>query len=198
MENLILWGAPILGALIGLGARLFKSYVSLLNFAFAIYLAIWSEKLLSSLYRLPGSGEPYKSAITLAFCAILAGLLLKKGSESLMPDEREFPFPVLFDKIGGGVCGFLSGMIVINFVAFVFCTTPQKTVVAEFLSVPALERASSGNLVSFSRVIDGLSFQSSTRTQREMTLDQLLHKNDPVPEEESPAETTTESTPDNQ
>lgn len=29
MENLILWGVPVIGALIGLGSRLFKSYTSL-------------------------------------------------------------------------------------------------------------------------------------------------------------------------
>lgn len=55
MENLILWGVPVIGALIGLGSRLFKSYTSLLNFAFAVYLSIWTESMISSLFRVPAT-----------------------------------------------------------------------------------------------------------------------------------------------
>lgn len=188
MENLILWGAPIIGALIGLGARLLKSYVTLLNFTFAVYLALWSEGLLSSLYRLPGAAEPYKSAGTMLFCALLAGVLLKKVSDSLMPDEREFIFPPLMDKLGGGLCGFLAGMVLVNFAAFVFCTTPQKTAAAEFISLPALERASTGNLITLSGVIDGLSFQSTSSPRRGARLNELIRQADPPPPpEERPA-----------
>lgn len=187
MENLILWGVPVIGGLIGLGARLFKSYLTLLNLIFAAYLALWSEGLLSSLYRVPGSAAPYKSAATMLFCAILVWVLLKKLTEQLKPDEREFAFPPILNKFGGGLCGFLAGMVAVNFVAFVFCTTPQKTLAADIVSVPALEKASTGNLISLSRIIDDLSFQSSTSVSRMVKLDDLMRKADPAPTETPPS-----------
>ena len=186
MENLILWGVPVIGGLIGLGSRLFKSYVTLLNIAFAIYLALWSEGLLSSLYRVPGSAGPYKSAMTMLFAAILAGVVLRKVTEQLMPDEREFAFPPILNKLGGALCGFLAGMAVINFAAFLFCTTPEKTLAADLVSLPALERASTGNLVSLSKILDDLSFQGSVSTRRAVKLDELVRKSDPAPEETPP------------
>ena len=195
MENLILWGVPVIGGLIGLGSRLFKSYLVLLNLAFAAYLALWSEGLLSSLYRVPGSAGPYKSAITMLFCAILAWVLLKKLTEQLMPDEREFAFPPILNKLGGGLCGFLAGMVAINFIAFVFCTTPQKTLAADIVSVPALEKASSGNLVSLSRIIDDLSFQGSTGIRRTGKLDDLMRKADPAPTETPPSPSNASTRP---
>lgn len=183
MENLILWGVPVIGALIGLSSCLFKSYITLLNLAFAAYLSLWSEGLLSSLYRIPGSAEPYKSAATMLFCSILAWVLLNKLTEQLKPDEREFAFPPILNKLGGALCGFLGGMVAINFAAFVFCTTPQKTVAADIVSVPALEKASAGHLVSLSRIIDDLSFQGSASIRRTVTLDELIRKADPAPAE---------------
>lgn len=187
MENLILWGVPVIGGLIGLGARLFKSYITLLNLAFAAYLSLWSEGLLSSLYRVPGSAAPYKSAATMLFCAILVWVLLNKLTEQLKPDEREFAFPPILNKFGGGLCGFLGGMVAVNFAAFIFCTTPQKTVAADIVSVPALEKASAGHLVSLSRIIDDLSFQGSAGIRRAVKLDDLIRKADPAPTETQPS-----------
>lgn len=126
MENLILWGVPVIGALIGLGSRLFKSYTSLLNFAFAVYLSIWTESMISSLFRVPGNAAPYKSAATMLFCAILAWVLLMKLTDQLMPEEREFVFPPLLDKLGRRFCGFLAGMVLINFAAFLLCVTLRR------------------------------------------------------------------------
>ena len=188
MENLILWGVPVIGALIGLGSRLFKSYTSLLNFAFAVYLSIWTESMFSSLFRVPGNAAPYKSAVTMLFCAILAWVLLMKLTDQLMPEEREFVFPPLLDKLGGGFCGFLAGMVLINFAAFLLCATPQKTIVTGFVSLPALERASAGNLVSFTHLIDSVTFQKYSRGQRAETLERLIRQADPPPppEEEQP------------
>ena len=181
MENLILWGVPVIGALIGLGSRLFKSYTSLLNFAFAVYLSIWTESMISSLFRVPGNAAPYKSAVTMLFCAILAWVLLMKLTDQLMPEEREFVFPPLLDKLGGGFCGFLAGMVLINFAAFLLCATPQKTIVTGFVSLPALERASAGNLVSFTHLIDSVTFQKYSRGQRAETLERLIRQADEQP-----------------
>ena len=183
MENLILWGVPILGGLMGFSSRLFKSYMTLLNFAFAVYLALWSEGLVSGLYRLPGVVAPYKSTITMVASAIIVGFLLRKLVEQLMTDEREFLFPPILDKFGGALCGFLTGMLLINFAAFVFCTMPQKTAADGVVSIPAVEKTSVRNLVSLSKILDDLSFQGSSRIQRMARLDALLRAADPKPPE---------------
>jgi len=188
MENLILWGFPILGGLAGFSSKLFKSYVTLLNIGFAIYLALWSEGLVSGLFRLPGAAGPYKSAITLAACAIIVGFLLRKLTDQLAPNERDFDLPPLFNKFGGALCGFLAGMALINFAAFVFCTIPQKTAASGIVSIPAVEKTSVRNLISLSNLLDGLSFQAPSRIQRMAKLDMLLRAADPKPpEKKSPA-----------
>lgn len=187
MENLVLWGIPVLGGLIGLSTRLYRSYTSLLNFGFAIYLALWTENLVSGLYRLPGSANSYKAAVTMLFCAILFWVLLLKLTEQLMPEEKAFEFPALLDKLGGALCGFLTGMVLINFAAFLLCTTPQKTAAGAFVSLPALESSSVRTLVSFSRTVDRLSFQGYSRSQRFGKLEELVRKADPPKEEQPPA-----------
>lgn len=69
-------------------------------------------------------------------------------------------------------------MVLINFAAFLLCATPQKSIVTGFVSLPALERASAGNLVSFTHLIDSVTFQKYSRGQRAETLERLIRQAD--------------------
>ena len=143
MEMLILWGVPILAALTGLNRRLFQSYLTFCNLLFAVYVGIWSEPLISGLYSLPAEAAAFKPAASMLVAAFATWLVLFKVVEQLRPDTpRDFNFPAPVDKLGGGVCGFLSGMVLINFLAFLLCTVPQKQAVAGIVALPELERAS--------------------------------------------------------
>ena len=180
MEMLILWGVPILAALTGLNRRLFQSYLTFCNLLFAVYVGIWSEPLISGLYSLPAEAAAFKPAASM--------LVLFKVVEQLRPDTpREFNFPAPVDKLGGGVCGFLSGMVLINFLAFLLCTVPQKQAVAGIVALPELERASTASLVSISNAVDRASFQRDADRDRLAPLLELARKADPPPPEEEEA-----------
>lgn len=188
MEMLILWGVPILAALTGLNRRLFQSYLTFCNLLFAVYVGIWSEPLISGLYSLPAEAAAFKPAASMLVAAFATWLVLFKVVEQLRPDTpREFNFPAPVDKLGGGVCGFLSGMVLINFLAFLLCTVPQKQAVAGIVALPGLERASTASLVSISNAVDRASFQRDADRDRLAPLLELARKADPPPPEEEEA-----------
>ena len=185
MEMLILWGVPVIAALVGLSRRLFNSYLTFCNLLFAVYVGLWSEAMLSRLYALPAGAAAFKPAISMTAGALVTFLVLCKVVEQLHPATRlEFPFPRVIDKLGGGVCGFLAGMVLVNFLAFLLCTVPQKQAVAGIISLPGLERAATTSLVSISSVVDRASFQKTAPRTRLASLLELVRKADPPTLEE--------------
>lgn len=186
MEMLILWGVPVLTALRGLNRRLFHSYLTFCNLLFSVYVALWSEPVISKYYSLPAEAAAFKPAVSMLVAAFVTFLVLYKVVEQLHPEtQREFSFPRPIDKLGGGVCGFLAGMVLINFLAFLLCTVPQKQAVSGVVSLPELERAATTSLVSISKAVDRASFQETASRDRLAPLLELARKADPAtPEEE--------------
>ena len=186
MEMLILWGVPVLTALRGLNRRLFHSYLTFCNLLFSVYVALWSEPVISKYYSLPAEAAAFKPAVSMLVAAFVTFLVLYKVVEQLHPEtQREFSFPRPIDKLGGGVCGFLTGMVLINFLAFLLCTVPQKQAVSGVVSLPELERAATTSLVSISKAVDRASFQETASRDRLAPLLELARKADPAtPEEE--------------
>ena len=186
MEMLILWGVPVLTALRGLNRRLFHSYLTFCNLLFSVYVALWSEPVISKYYSLPAEAGAFKPAVSMLVAAFVTFLVLYKVVEQLHPEtQREFSFPRPIDKLGGGVCGFLAGMVLINFLAFLLCTVPQKQAVSGVVSLPELERAATTSLVSISKAVDRASFQETASRDRLAPLLELARKADPAtPEEE--------------
>lgn len=167
MEMLILWGVPVLTALRGLNRRLFHSYLTFCNLLFSVYVALWSEPVISKYYSLPAEAAAFKPAVSMLVAAFVTFLVLYKVVEQLHPEtQREFSFPRPIDKLGGGVCGFLAGMVLINFLAFLLCTVPQKQAVSGVVSLPELERAATTSLVSISKAVDRASFQETASRDR--------------------------------
>lgn len=207
---LLLWGIPVIAALIGLNRRLFHSYLDFCNLLFAVYIGVWSEAMISKLYSLPETAAAFKPAVSMVAGAFVTFLVLYKVVEQLHPEMRwDFTFPGAVDKLGGGVCGFLAGMVLASFLAFLLCTVPQKQMIAEIVSLPELERAATTSLVSISRAVDRASFQNTAARDRLAPLLELARKADPpTPEEEgavpmppapqadgkAPAEKTAETT----
>ena len=186
MEMLILWGVPVLTALRGLNRRLFHSYLTFCNLLFSVYVALWSESAISKFYSLPAEAAAFKPAVSMLVAAFVTFLVLYKVVEQLHPEtQREFSFPRPLDKLGGGVCGFLAGMVLINFLAFLLCTVPQKQALSGVVSLPELERAATTSLVSISKAVDRASFQETASRDRLAPLLELARKADPAtPEEE--------------
>ena len=186
MEMLILWGVPVLTALRGLNRRLFHSYLTFCNLLFSVYVALWSEPAISKFYSLPAEAAAFKPAVSMLVAAFVTFLVLYKVVEQLHPEtQREFSFPRPLDKLGGGVCGFLAGMVLINFLAFLLCTVPQKQALSGVVSLPELERAATTSLVSISKAVDRASFQETASRDRLAPLLELARKADPAtPEEE--------------
>ena len=78
-------------------------------------------------------------------------------------------------------------MVLINFLAFLLCTVPQKQAVAGIVALPELERASTASLVSISNAVDRASFQRDADRDRLAPLLELARKADPPPPEEEEA-----------
>ena len=76
----------------------------------------------------------------------------------------------------------------VSFISSTQARIAQNSIVTGFVSLPALERASAGTLVSFTHLIDSVTFQKYSRGQRAETLERLIRQADPPPppEEEQP------------
>ncbi len=182
METLILWGIPVVGLFAGLYFRLFRSYMTFLNILFSVYVAVWSESVVTRLFRLPLGAEPYTSAAAMLLCAAAVWVLLHQLSVQLCPGKRKFASPPqMLDKIGGGVFGFLAGMALINFAALLICVAPVKTRLASVVSLAETERSCSARIIFLTRLTDGLSLQLDPGVRQTETLEKLIRKADPPP-----------------
>ena len=112
MELLIFWGIPVICALIGFQRMFYRMFTKFICFTFAVYLGMWSEKLVSPIFGfLPSGAESMQPVVAIYAVAIVVWVVLLIVFNSLNPQNNHYAFPPAVDRAGGALFGFLFPLL---------------------------------------------------------------------------------------
>ena len=157
---MMFWIAILAGALfVWLAVRIgfYETWVLFFNVLVSIYVSVFLAPILAEFAPAPAGAAAYHTALCLIVLAGGCFALLQGLSFVFLTGQFHLPFPRVFDIVFSGVLGFVTGFLVLSFVALVLTTTPlasHKTV-----GVLGLGRQSRpANLVCITRCCDLIHF----------------------------------------
>lgn len=160
MELLFFWGVPVGFAVLGFQQQLYRSFSKFVCFAFAAYLGVWSEKLISPLFGfLPQAAAPFQTALTMCVTGGALFVVLTVIYSSLNPRRNHYAFPQWVDRIGGALFGLFAGSVLISFVGVVLCLTPFRSALPLGLAADSIQERSASNLMAVTGTINLFSLQ---------------------------------------
>lgn len=175
MELLLFWGIPVIFAVLGFQRMLYRSFSKFVCFAFAVYLGMWSEKLISPIFGfLPAGAESIQPVIAIYVVAIIVFVVLMMVYSSLNPKGNHYVFPQWADRAGGALFGLLTGSILISFFGVASCLTPLKTELPLGLSAESVQKRSVSNIMTLTGGINLFTLQSGRNKACRERLDELF------------------------
>ncbi len=132
---MIFWTAILAGALFAWFAiklGFYDTWTMLFNILISIYVAVFLAPVIADF--VPSTGEPsYTKALILTVTALGTFFILYGLSYTFITGQFNVSFPRIFDILFAPLLGFLTGFLVLSFVALLICVTPisQKTFAKE-------------------------------------------------------------------
>ncbi len=153
---MVFWIAILAGILfVWLAVRLgfYASWVLLFNVVISIYVAIFLAPLIMDFAPIGGGAALYGTALSMLVLAGGCFAILQGLSYVFLTGQFNIPFPRTFDIVLSGVLGFVSGFLILSFVALVLTTTPlaQQKVVS---SIGFSEQSQRANISCVARCCD--------------------------------------------
>ena len=101
----------------------YETWALVFNIVIAIYLAVFLGPVIANI--VPAVRDTaYNNALTMLATAIGSFLILHGISYTFLTGQFSISFPKIFDTLGTGFLGFLTGVLVWSFVSLVICITP--------------------------------------------------------------------------
>lgn len=180
MELLIFWGIPLLFAAIGYQRMFYRMFLLFCCTFLAAYFGLWNEGWVSALFGFLPAG--IGSAVAIAVGAGVSGAVLFYLFMALNPRNLFYAFPPAVERIGGILCGLLSGQIWISFLGFVLCLTPLAAKLPGGLDAASIRARSADEMMTLTRSVNFVTLQSGRNAACRERLDGLLAAADPKPE----------------
>ncbi len=109
-------------AWIAMKLRFYQTWCLVFNIVISIYLAIYLRPVIISI---PMVGDmPYSNVLTMVTVALGCFLILHGISYTFLTGQFSISFPKVFDILGTGFLGFLTGYFVWSFLALLIYITP--------------------------------------------------------------------------
>lgn len=124
---MVFWAAILVGALfVWLAIRLgfYETWGLLFSIVIAIYVAIFLAPAVAASAPATGKLSTYGTALSLTVLAGGCFAILYGVSYVFLTAQFTVPFPAIFDILLAGALGFLTGFLILSFVALVLTTTP--------------------------------------------------------------------------
>jgi hypothetical protein len=190
---MMFWIAILAGALfVWLAVRIgfYETWVLFFNVLVSIYVSVFLAPILAEFAPAPSGATSYHMALCLIVLAGGSFALLQGLSFVFLTGQYHLPFPRVFDIVFSGMLGFVTGFLVLSFVALVLTTTPWAS--HKIVGVLGLgQQSRPANLVCITRSCDLIHFFAgsgeSDRTP-EAAVQRLLRMNtaQPVPRQRPP------------
>jgi hypothetical protein len=101
----------------------YQTWTMMFNIVISIYLAIFLTPLIIDV--IPAATDTaYGYALILTAIAIGTLVVLQGITYTLFTGQFSVTFPRVFNTVGGGILGFLAGLLIWSFLALVVSTTP--------------------------------------------------------------------------
>jgi len=190
---MMFWIAILAGALfVWLAVRIgfYETWVLFFNVIVSIYVSVFLAPMLAEFAPAPAGAPSYHAALCLIVLAGGCFAILQGLSFVFLTGQYHLPFPRVFDIVFSGMLGFVTGFLVLSFVALVLTTTPLAS--HRIVGVLGLgQQSRPANLVSITRCCDLIHvFAGSDEKDRtpEAAVQRLLQMNTahPVPRSRPP------------
>lgn len=123
---MVFWlGILVGGAFAWLAIKMgfYETWALLFNIIISIYLAVFLGPIIADIAPI-ARGTAYNNALCMLATAIAAFLILHGISYTFLTGQFTVSFPKIFNTIGTGFLGFLSGFLVWTFVSLLISITP--------------------------------------------------------------------------
>ncbi len=184
---MMFWIAILAGALfVWLAVRMgfYETWVLFFNIVVSIYVSVFLTPILAEFAPASGGASSYHTALCMIVLAGGSFALLQGTSFVFLTGQFHIPFPRVFDVVFSGMVGFVTGFLVLSFVALVLTTTPLAS--HKIVGVLGLGRQSqSANLVCITRCCDVIHFFAGSDDSGDTTeaaLQRLLQMNTTHPD----------------
>ncbi len=124
---MVFWTAILVGALfvwLAIRLGLFETWDLLFNSVISIYVAIFLAPAVAACAPSTGTISAFCTALSLTVLAGGCFAILHGISYVFLTGQFRVSFPATFDILLAGALGFLTGFLILSFVALVLTTTP--------------------------------------------------------------------------
>ena len=176
MDELVIWGAIIVGGLWARQKSFFAAFWWLMTVMLAIYCGLWCSGFIAQLLAgLSGVLGGYKRIAAIAAGGFVAFLVFyKAGLEREEGNLERYPFPKYFRTIAPILCGMLIGRYAVAFCMFLLCLAPCRSLLGDYCNFPGMEQYATRTLGGLSGSIDFWSFQGGH--ERRQALEAMLQQ----------------------
>ncbi len=168
---MMFWIAILAGALfVWLAVHLgfYETWALFFNIVVSIYASIFLTPILAEFAAAPGGASSYHTALCMIVLAGGCFAILQGLSFVFLTGQFHIPFPRVFDVVLSGVLGFVTGFLVLSFVALVLTTTPLAS--HKIVGVLGLgQQSQPANLVCVTRCCDLIHFFAGSDSSADTT-----------------------------
>lgn len=154
--------------------RLYQTWALTFNIIISIYLAIYLRPTITSI---PSVGnDPSSSVLTLLTIALGSFAILQGISYIFLTGQFNVSFPKVFDTLGTGILGFLTGFLVWSFLSLLIYITPasRNSILKEIGFTGEFKQTSISYVSSFCDLVNAVVSSQDNKHSAEYTIDQLL------------------------
>lgn len=165
---------------------LYETWTLLFNVVISVYVAVFLTPVIID--TIPAAGDtPYGNALTLTALAVGTFLILHVISYTFLTSQFNVSFPKIFDNLGAGILGFLTGFLIWSFVALLISVTPigQKDFLKDIGFGRKFEQTNGSYICWWCNLVNTAASSKDNRQRAQEAISSLLDK----AEEKTPEET---------
>lgn len=124
---MVFWAAILVGALfvwLAICLGFFQTWSLLFSIVISIYLAIFLAPSVAAFAPTTGTISAYCTALSMTVLAAGCFAILYGSSYVFLTAQYKISFPGIFDILLAGALGFLTGFLILSFVALIATATP--------------------------------------------------------------------------
>ena len=153
----------------------YETWTLVFNIVIAIYLAVFLGPIIANI--VPAVRDTaYNNALTMLATAIGSFLILHGISYTFVTGQFSISFPKIFDTLGTGFLGFLTGFLVWSFVSLLICITPisQNSFVKEIGFSSQFQQTSVSYISRFCNLVNAVVSSQDNEHTTQQALSGLL------------------------
>ena len=123
---MVFWVGILIGAgfaWLAIKRGFYESWALAFNVIISVYLAVFLGPIIADIVPVVG-GMAYNTALCMMAAATVSFLVLHGISYTFVTGQFSVSFPRIFDVLGTGFLGFLTGFLIWSFVGLLICITP--------------------------------------------------------------------------